>query len=51
MFGWQSIFIWETDIKRVDAEQYVLAILKKRKMHLRLIINNVSRAIPGYNTI
>ena len=30
-FKWKSIFIWETDLKRPDAEQFVLSELKKNK--------------------
>lgn len=28
-YKWQPIFVWETDLKRKDAEQFVLNILKK----------------------
>lgn len=28
-FGWKTVFIWEMDLKRKDAEQFVLLTLKK----------------------
>ena len=31
-YGWKAIFIWETDLKREDAEQFVLATLEKEKV-------------------
>lgn len=30
-FKWASVFFWETDLKRPDAEQFVLSELKKNK--------------------
>ena len=28
-YGWKSVFVWENDLKRKDAEQFVLTLLKK----------------------
>ena len=30
-YGWKLIVLWESDLKREDAEQFVLAVLKKAK--------------------
>jgi len=31
-YGWEAIFIWESDLKREDAKEFVLSKLKKQKI-------------------